>query len=169
MSTSRLPAIGTLIGLIVLAAGCGSPAATSTASGSLSSGTGSAALPSTRKSAFDLAVGDCFDSEDLSRVTDITVVDCDASHAYEVFGVSAVPGDPSATFPGNDALTATADRACRAAFRAYVGVDFNASEWYGTFLNPSESTWATGDREIVCVLHTQATTPVTGSAKGSAK
>jgi hypothetical protein len=169
MSTSRLPAMATLIGLLVLAAGCGAPAPTSGPSGSLSSGAPSDAVPSTRKSAFDLAVGDCFDTGDLSGVTDVTVVDCAAPHAYEVFGVNAVPGDASATFPGNDALSATADGACRTAFRAYVGVDFNASEWYGTFLNPSESTWATGDREIVCVLHTQAKTAVTGTARGSAK
>lgn len=169
MPTRRLPAFGVLIGLVIVAAGCGATTSTPKPSGAARSGAASASVASTQKSAFDLEVGDCFDTDDLSGVSDVTVVDCAASHTYEVFGLTSVPGDATASFPGTDALNTTADAACRPDFVDYVGVDFNDSEWSGTFLNPSESTWGTGDREIVCVLHTQDRTAVTGSAKGSAK
>ena len=63
--------------------------------------------------------------------------------------------------------SSAADEACRPAFEDYVGVAYDDSEWFGTFINPSEETWAEGDREIVCVLHTEDETEVTGSAEGS--
>lgn len=148
-----------------MAAGCGS----SSPSPAAGSDAASPSVASNDKSSFDLAVGDCFDTEDLSAVSRVTVVDCAGSHAYEVFGVTSVPAGASASFPGTDALNAAADAACRPDFAAYVGVDFNDSTWFGTFLNPSASTWATGDREIVCVLHRQDRSAVRGSAKGSAK
>ena len=97
------------------------------------------------------------------------MVDCAGPHTYEVFGAAPIPAGASASFPGADALNAAADAACRPDFEAYVGVDFNDSTWFGTFLNPSASTWATGDREIVCVLHRQDRGAVRGSAKGSAR
>jgi hypothetical protein len=147
-----------------VAAGCGSSSPSLTAG----SDAASASVASTDKSSFDLAVGDCFDTEDLSALSRVTVVDCAGSHTYEVFGVTSVPAGASASFPGTDALNAAADAACRPDFAAYVGVDFNDSTWFGTFLKPSASTWATGDREIVCVLHRQDRSAVRGSAKGSA-
>ena len=112
------------MGLAIVAAGCGS----SSPSSSAGSDAASASVASTDKSSFDLAVGDCFDTEDLSAVTRVSVVDCAGPHTYEVFGAAPVPAGASASFPGADALNAAADAACRPDFEAYVGVDFNDSD-----------------------------------------
>ena len=142
MPFSRLPVMGALL-LLVLVSACSSV------------------------SALDLEVGQCFNTEDVSSVDEVTVVGCDAAHVYEVFGLSDYEAAEDADFPGADTLSSAAQEACRPAFEDYVGVAYDDSEWFGTFLNPSEATWADGDREIVCVLHTEEETEVTGSAEGS--
>lgn len=163
------PVIGTLLGVLLALAGCSSQASPSVPASRASAPSGSAGASAQESivSAFDLEVGDCFNADDVSTVDDVTVLSCDASHVYEVFGLTEYQADDAAAFPGDDALNAAADRACRTAFQAYVGVAYDDSEWSGTFINPSEETWAQGDREILCVLHTADETQVTGSAQGS--
>lgn len=179
MPFSRPSAIGALLLLLIAAAACSSPSSES-ASASASASTSSTAGESTDASAsteasaegsvvsaFDLEVGDCFDTDDVSTVDEVTVTSCDTSHVYEVFGLTDYDAEETADFPGDDALNSAANAACRPAFEEYVGVAYDDSEWFGTFINPSEETWANGDREIVCVLHTEDETEVTGSAEGS--
>jgi hypothetical protein len=187
MFTSRIPTIAAVLALFVLATACkaaGGGSASATASPTVSTATSASAARSAsgsasasasadasgvQTSAFDLELGDCFSTGDISTVTEVTVVDCAAPHVYEVFGLTEYQAAATDSFPGDDALNSAADDACRPAFDDYVGIAYDDSDWYGTFINPSESTWADGDREIVCVLHTQDETSVTGSAKDSAR
>ena len=189
MFSTRIPPIAAVLALIVVASACnsaGGASVTARASSPLSTETSSSATESAsvaasasasasanasgvQTSAFDLELGDCFSTGDISAVTEVTVVDCAASHVYEVFGLTEYEAAATDSFPGDDALNSAADDACRPAFNDYVGIAYDDSDWYGTFINPSESTWADGDREIVCVLHTQDETSVTGSAKDSAR
>ena len=116
-------------------------------------------------SVFDLEVGDCF-TADSTQLETVLVVDCDESHVYEVYSVSDVGGaeDP---FPGEAELQQSATAECEAAFEPYVGTGYQDSVWYVTTIPPNEQTWEEGDREVVCLLHTQEATEVTGSAEGS--
>ena len=128
-------------------------------------------------SAFDLELGDCFDTENITTVDEVAVVDCDEPHVYEVFGLTDVEAGDDEPYPGEEALNTAADEACRPAFADYVGIPYDDSEWFATFINPSEGTWQQGDREILCVVHEEAPPgpdgtelpppPVTGSAEGS--
>jgi hypothetical protein len=187
MVSTRIPTIAALLAITVAMGACRAGTATSatasssgsvsvreSASSSTSGSTSASAAASAnasgiQTSAFDLEVGDCFSTDDISTVTEVTVVDCGASHVYEVFGLTDYEASATDAFPGDDTLNTAADAACRPAFNDYVGIAYDDSDWYGTFINPSESTWADGDREIVCVLHTQEETAVTGSAKDTAR
>ena len=166
MPHTHLSRLSALVLLVLLATACSS---TSPSSSAPADGPGSAAASADASvlSALVLEVGDCFITDDVSTVDAVTVVDCDAGHVYEVFGLSDYDAADDADFPGDDALSSAADDACRPSFEDYVGVSFDRSEWFGTFINPSPETWANGDREIVCVLHTEDETQVIGSARGS--
>lgn len=180
------PGLAALATLLVLAACSTSPSVTASPSVSApvaspaASGSDAGASPSasgSHTSAFDLELGDCFDTEDITTVDEVVVLDCEEPHVYEVFGVSEYDAGADDAYPGEEPLNDAADEACRPAFEDYVGVSYDVSEWFATFINPSVGTWAEGDREILCVLHeeappgpdgTELTPPaVTGSAQGS--
>ena len=181
MTVSRIPSMLAFAGLVVIGAACSSgngsvsSASSSVAASEGASASGSASVSAAasasgvQTSAFDLELGECFTTDDITTVTEVSVVDCDASHVYEVFGLTTYEGGATESFPGDDTLNTAADAACRPAFEDYVGVAYDDSRWFGTFINPSASTWADGDREIVCVLHTQEEEPVAGSARGTAE
>jgi hypothetical protein len=116
-------------------------------------------------SVFDLEVGDCFTSESTLLDT-VLVVDCEEPHVYEVYDVGDVESTDDA-YPGDAAMGETASAQCQDAFEAYVGIAYEDSQWYVTSIPPSEETWAEGDREVVCLLHLQDESEVTGSAEGS--
>ncbi len=136
-----------------------SVAASADASDTASAGAGE------ETSVFDLEVGDCF-TADSTQLETVLVVDCEAAHVFEVYEVSDVGGaeDP---FPGETEVQQSATAACEAAFEPYVGTGYQDSIWYVTTIPPNEQTWEEGDREVVCLLHTQEATEVTGSAEGS--
>lgn len=174
--------LAALAPLLVVAACSSTPSVTappSVTAASLAPGSLEASPSATgsQTSAFDLEIGDCFDAEDITTVDEVTVIECEASHVYEVFGVTDYDAGPDDPYPGEEPLNDAADEACRPAFEDYVGVSYDESEWFATFINPSEGTWAAGDREILCVLHeetppgpdgTELPPPaVTGSAQGS--
>ena len=121
-------------------------------------------------SVFDLEVGDCF-SVESDELTTVVVVDCEESHEYEAFAVLDHEADEADPFPGDEAMLEYGNTACQAPFQAYVGIEYESSIWYISSVLPSEETWATGDRELVCTLNQQDADSepitVTGSAEGS--
>ena len=112
-----------------------------------------------------LQVGDCFDLIEES-LTDVQVIPCAEGHTFEVF----FTGDmPDGEYPGDDAVTSFAEDQCVPAFEDYVGISFQESVWYATQAGPDETSWAGGQRTVMCVLHNQSATAVTGSARGTAQ
>ena len=129
------------------------------------SGTASAGADGEETSVFDLEVGDCFTS-DTTLLDTVVVVDCEDPHVYEVYDVGDVESADDA-YPGDAEMGETASAQCQDAFEAYVGIAYEDSRWYVTSIPPNEETWAEGDREVVCLLHLQDESEVTGSAEGS--
>ena len=116
---------------------------------------------------FELAVGDCFLSDDEpGDVANVRVVDCEQPHLYEVFALLEHDAGADEPFPGEDELQDFAD-ACRDDFEEYVGTDYESSRWYITTFTPSEDTWAGGDREVICAIGNEDDSEWTGSAEGS--
>ena len=118
---------------------------------------------------FSLKVGECFSGAASGDVSDVNKVDCSVAHDSEVFSVFDYPNPPS-DFPGDSAMKSAAADRCITDFQAYVGIDAASSSYGVGQLVPTAGGWAQGDRQLVCLVQpgTQGT-PLTGSAKGTAK
>lgn len=117
-------------------------------------------------SVLNLEVGQCISAQtDEDEVSSVPVVDCAEPHSGEIY---ALPQVPDGEFPGDAALQQSAQDLCAGQdFTTYVGVPYEESEVYFSYLVPSADTWDDGDREIVCLLTNQEGTDTTGSLRGA--
>jgi hypothetical protein len=125
---------------------------------------------------FSLAVGDCFDDAtgDIQfnadgTATSVDIIDCGASHQFEVYEQAQLDdGD----YPGADAVSIQADDVCYLAFEGFAGAPFEVAVGFTyTAMHPTEESWATGDREVLCAIAEvdgETALHVTGSLKGAA-
>jgi len=75
----------------------------------------------------------------------------------------------SDTFPGESAIEAYVQDECIERFEDFVGIDYYESViWYSAFW-PSEGSWGSGDREIICFLYEGDLSKITGSLEGAAR
>ena len=121
----------------------------------------------------NLRAGDCFNQgvttdEGGSQVPLYTLVDCAQAHDGEVFSVFRYP-DPPTAFPGYEAIGAVQQARCGRDFTTFVGISDTASEYLLDYLGPTEQTWATGDRELKCLLESSQGGKLTGTAQGTKK
>jgi hypothetical protein len=113
-----------------------------------------------------IEVGMCFDDQDGAEVEHLPTVPCDEPHQNEVFHLYEVDGDE---YPGQEALTADAERTCRGgAFRDYTGVPLERARFDVYQILPTSESWSRGDREVVCVLYDPDDNTETGSARVTA-
>ncbi len=120
--------------------------------------------------AFSVELGDCMDQPtstggELEEVDEIKAVPCTEPHDGEVYEVLDLPdGD----FPGDEALSATVDEKCGAAFDSFVGMPFDESVLGFFSLQPTQESWAEDDREVACFVG-DPEAKTTGSLKGAAR
>ena len=91
------------------------------------------------------------------------VTECSASHDLEVY---FAPTLPNPVWPGTTDVAYEADELCDQAFEGYVGTPYDSSELDFAFYAPTESEWAQGKHQVVCVI-TPGDTTLDGSVKGS--
>ncbi len=113
-----------------------------------------------------LKVGDCINNEPSEDGPTTVHVDCAQPHAQEVFYVFDLHGTD---FPGLLEIGDAQQDECPPAFKDYVGVDWEQSTYTFTFAGPTEQTWASGDRQLACLLEDGNGGTLTGSAKGTNK
>lgn len=136
MSARRLAAVGALAAALTFPSACAAD--------------GPDAVPVT-----GLAIGQCFEL-DAERTTAFVHPDCEAPHDYEVLATPRL--DPErhgdrAPFPGDGPLAREASILCESAFREATGRAARlAEDASAMFLSPSEESWASGDRRVVCLL-----------------
>jgi len=115
---------------------------------------------------FALRVGDCLGSYGQGEFTSVPTVPCGEAHQEEVFASTELPdGD----FPDEDARMAHAEDECMPAFPEFVGLAHDDSVLDITTIEPTEPTeqsWADGDREVLCLVHDPAG-EITGSLEGA--
>jgi hypothetical protein len=116
---------------------------------------------------FSLNVGDCFGATEGDEVASVQAVPCSEPHESEVFAL--VDYEDGDEWPGDEAITTFSDEECGAAFEEYIGMSYNESRYFITYLQPTEETWADGDREVVCLVVGPDGEPVTGSLRGVAE
>jgi hypothetical protein len=116
---------------------------------------------------FTLEVGTCFDDTDETEVSSVPEVDCSEPHDNEVFAVFDYTA--SDTFPGSSAMNDAAQDLCVAEFEAYVGLSYQESALDVFPITPTEGSWDSGDREIICALYNLDLSKLTGSMQGAAR
>jgi hypothetical protein len=120
-------------------------------------------------SVFDLLAGDCVTppADVKAELEKVRVVPCKDPHTQEAFAVEKY--DKGDAYPGDQALTAFADGICLERYQAYVGVAYQDSKLFYTYLLPSARSWNEGkDRKIVCLVTTTGE-QLTVSVKDSKK
>ncbi len=118
----------------------------------------------TGRSVTDLRVGQCFDSVDGSlegTTYRVDVVDCQEEHDAEVFGTFDLAD--SRTYPGDEKISAIADRRCSAAQVTYTGGSDIEADFY--YLMPDRRGWRLGDRGVTCVFGNESGEKLTGSLR----
>jgi hypothetical protein len=113
---------------------------------------------------FDLKVGDCLadSTPGGEEVSSVQFVPCSEPHSEEIYAAVTLPeGD----FPGTEAMNAQADEWCAAEFESFVGLPYEESVLYLTYLTPTRESWSEGDREVVCSVYDPAA-EVSGSLRG---
>ena len=117
---------------------------------------------------FSVQVGDCIVSsrlDDAAEIESVPVVPCAEPHDLEIYAETELPeGD----YPGEEAITASAEEFCAGEFEPFVGLAYEESAHEYWYFTPLEDGWNTqGDRVVQCVLDTNGT-DVTGSLQGTA-
>ncbi|MCB7136993.1 septum formation family protein [Cellulosimicrobium marinum] len=117
---------------------------------------------------FSIAVGDCTDdAEDASsteaeEISTVAVVPCGEPHDNEVYAsVLLDDGD----YPGLEVVEAEADERCLGEFEGFVGAAYEESAYDYWPMYPTAESWATGDREILCLVYHGELEKVTGTLK----
>ena len=114
---------------------------------------------------FSIAVGDCLnDGEIGDTVTAVPTVPCADPHDSEIYA-SYILGDTD--FPGIDTIVQEADAACLAGYTEFIGIDYLESRYDFSYYHPTESSWAGGDREILCLVYDPSGEPLTGTLEGA--
>jgi hypothetical protein len=111
-------------------------------------------------SVFHVKAGQCFlpPSKVQAELTSLKRVDCTSGHTQEAYAVVAYNGNGSGItddYPGDTVLKTYADGVCAQKFSSYVGVDYQDSTLFFTYLLPSARGWQQShDRNIVCFVTT---------------
>ncbi len=124
--------------------------------------------PSGTVSVYDLGPGDCFDepSTAAETVDRLLARGCAEPHGAEVVSIEQVPGGPFAAYPGNSVVNRTADGVCTTAFKTYVGVTPERSDFDVTYYTVTEAGWADGDRSFDCIAVSDDGSTTSGSVRG---
>ncbi len=116
----------------------------------------------------DLQVGHCGAPADESVWVErfLLLDDCTQPHRFEVAGRYDLD---HAEYPGHTTLLKESYERCQPIFAAYVGKAYWDSVYDLTSITPSPSSWAGGDRDVVCLVKTLDRTPLSERAQGSGR
>jgi len=124
--------------------------------------TSSTAAPSGRTDVFQMKVGDCFNDESASQVTEVPKVPCTTPHKYEIYFSFKLTGS---TYPGDSVVSKESDDGCTPPFTTFVGIAAADSNISSGNLVPTSDSWKSGDREVLCYVSADGNT--TGTLKGA--
>lgn len=125
--------------------------------------------PDTTQDVFSLEIGDCevgSPAEGEGEVSETKVIDCVEPHGGEIYAASYLP---DGAFPSDEAIAAQANTDCKAEFESFIGANWDDSLYNYSWYYPTESSWADGDREILCIAYHNDGEQITGSLAGVAK
>jgi hypothetical protein len=117
-----------------------------------------------------IGIGQCFASPTSvhTELKSLTRTACSSPHALESYArVSYKKNVANLAYPGADVLTKFAQSVCAQQFNDYVGIDYQDSTLFFTYLLPSPQGWEQSlDRYVLCFIESNQSLRTT-SAKGS--
>ncbi len=122
----------------------------------------------TEEDVFDIGVGDCLPSEETEvegEVSTVQTVPCSEPHGGEAYAAGDMP---DGVYPGELEIQEFADQFCIDEFNLFVGTSYEYSELDFTYYVPTDQSWASGDREILCIVY-DPNGDVTGTLEGAAR
>ncbi len=127
---------------------------------------GGGKYPTHSLSVFALHVGDCLNppTKIVAQVANLQTLSCRAPHTEQVYAL--VHDGGSDTYPGPQKLQSFANAKCLQDFAGFVGVPYQQSSLFFTYLLPSVRSWESGDRTVTCVVTTTGA-KLTSSVQGS--
>ncbi len=111
----------------------------------------------------DIKAGDCFDDPGTTFISELELIECGNPHDNEVFSEVFLS---ETVFPGEDTVAEFAFDACFDQFEAYVGESYLDSPLDYFYMGPTQESWDSGDRGVLCVLYAADLTKLNGSAAG---
>lgn len=111
--------------------------------------------------------GECFDfPADAVSVSEITPADCATPHTTEVVGVHQLEGGD---FPGDDGVEQAFADLCVPPFESYVGSSVAETSLILYYVGPDATSWALGDRQLLCTVDSGDGSPLEGTIQGSGR
>jgi hypothetical protein len=155
--------VGAVVGVVVLLAGCSDFGEQAPDNQPVRDEEGLIVEPNDLTDAFALQLGDCLNDEALrGEVQTVPTVACTEPHDGEIYASHQLEASP---YPGNEAIIAQAEALCETSFDVFVGLPYLDSPLDYSFYHPTQQSWVTGDREVLCVIY-DPSGPVTGSLEG---
>lgn len=107
----------------------------------------------------DLATGACFDNVFRGGEFDFgapaAIVPCDAAHDNEIAALVDIAPGVGDSYPGEEAVDASAAAACALAFEGHVGRPLGETHLAAFVVWPDETDWAAGVRQAVCAVYSE--------------
>ncbi len=98
---------------------------------------------------FTLSVGDCFDDQSATEVSEVPVVPCTQPHDNEVFHDFTVDGEEF----DQATIDAAAEENCGGQFDVFTGIAYDQSVLDWSTLAPTPGSWEQGDRLVSCIIY----------------
>ena len=115
--------------------------------------------------AFALRVGDCFNDQSGTEVSDVPGVPCSEPHDNEVFAAFDLQ---MSAWPGDEVASEAADQGCLERFQAAIGATYEESIFEFFHLIPTADSWnIRDDREVLCAAYHIELEKLTQSVIGS--
>ncbi len=163
----RSRATASLVAIVLMVVGC-------SGGDGLKRGTDGRVTAAGNLSVFEVREGDCIvpPTDVKAELQNVKVVPCKDPHTQEAFAVEPYVNKANTkddAYPGDQVLTAFADGVCLQDYQDYVGVAYQDSKLFYTYLLPSARSWNEGkDRKVVCIVTTTGE-QLTESVKDSKK
>jgi hypothetical protein len=119
-------------------------------------------------SLLDIGPGDCWvdPAAGGDAIDSVPEIPCAEPHTFEVFAAFDLTGAAGDPYP-TETIAGSAETGCRNRLGAYTGVAYADSPLDVWPLYPTGSSWAEGDREVICSLYAVDGTDLIGSQRNA--
>ena len=111
-----------------------------------------------------LTVGQCVLVPIGTQVDSVTTTECTKEHTGEIYSITAIDRQE---LPSRDEMDDLVFDTCYNTFEAYVGSTPEETSLDYTAFSPTKATWATGDRDIICIAVPTGDDKLTQSVRNS--